>query len=439
MMIQRMRLMSVGVADWLEGHHQIILALVTLLGVLATVGSVLAHPPMAKQLSSDPWMIAANLHQGQGYSACSTDYFPLCRGNQPTAMREPVPVLMFAGIMLWHTSPLAGVLLEVALYIGVIYLLYFSLEKQGRAFALTAAALWALSIPVVELIGEGSGDLEAAFWLVIAMLLFQKARASSRPATWVLAGNFLGMAVLSRSVILAAVPVLLAGVLLEKGLGPLGSRLRQAAWFGVAVALVLSPWILRNQLVFHAPMVGTTLTGYDLYRENYFVASASFQPHYVGSREAKPVVDSLVQSGALSGHENELQMQRFYTHAAVSVIAAHPVRYMQLVIFRFLPLWFNSTVKAAYGERTGLLDVAMLIEQIFLLFAGALGVWIHRRRLWPFAAVVLPVCAAYMLVIAQIRYLVDILPLIVILAAAAVFAPATLEEEPSAIGMISGA
>ncbi|MGE5249112.1 MAG: hypothetical protein ACM3QS_02765 [Bacteroidota bacterium] len=428
MNIQRVRLLSIGATDWLEAHNQITLALITLLGILATLGSVLGHPLMAKQLSSDPWMIASNLHQGQGYSACSTDYFPLCHGNPPTAMREPVPVLMFAGVMLWHADPLAGVLLEIALYVGVIYLLYFGLEKQGRAFALTAAALWALSVPVIEQIGDASGDLEAAFWLAIAMFVFQKARASRRPATWFAAGVFAGVAVLSRSAILAAVPVLVAGLLLEKAAGSLRFRLREAAWFSLAVALALAPWVLRNQVVFHEPLVGTTLTGYDLYRQNYFAASPAFQPHYVGAREAKPVFDQLIQASHLSGSENEVQVQRVYMGAAAKVIAAHPVRYVQLVLFRFLSLWFNSTVNAAYGERPNLMDAAMLIEQLFLLVAGLLGAWRGRRSLWPYAAVVLPVCGAYMLVIGQVRYLVEIMPAIAILAAAVFFPPAEPSE-----------
>jgi hypothetical protein len=376
---------------------------------------------MERQLSSDPWMIANHLIQGQGYSACASAYFPFCgSGNQITAMREPVPVLMFTAAMLSQRGPMSGVLLETGLYMGMIYLIYFALEKRGRTFALTVAAVWALAVPVMEAIGDGSGDLEAAPWVFIGILFFQEARSSHRAAHWALAGLFLGLAALSRSVLLGADILLMIGLLFDGGLGRMRFRVRQMLILGAAVTLTVSPWAARNQIAFGAPILGTTLTGYNLYRHNYIVAEPDFHPHYVGAREAGTAVQSLVQESDLSGRENELQMQNFYMDQGVRLIASHPFQYLQLILFRASMLWFNSTVKVAYGEKPGLLDAVMRIEQVLILFTAAAGAWLNRYRLWPYSLTVLATCGAYILVAAQVRYLVEIMPLIAVLAASCV-------------------
>ena len=411
-----------SIVAWPEGHPQLILALITMLGMILMLRAQRGHFVIMQSLPADPWTIAAHVYQGKGYTACDTNYLPFCpNGNQLTAMREPVPVLMFAGIMLIDPSPVAGVALEMLLYVSVIYLLYASLRQQGRVFALAAAALWALSLPVVQVVGDGTGDLEAAFWLAAGLLAFQKARGSHRTWHWVCAGLFLGLAALSRSVLLAVAGGLVVGMLFERGLGNFRSRIRHASTLVVVLGLTFAPWVLRNQIVFGAPIFGTTLTGYNLYRQNYIVGNADFHPHYVGAKEAERAVRTLVVGSDLHGNESEQQMQSYYMQQGLQLISAHPIEYLRLVFFRISALWFNSTVKAAYGERLDAQDAAMVLEQTFLLIASIVGAWLHRSRLWPFSLGVILSSTAYILVTAQVRYLVEILPLVVVIAASGLF------------------
>ncbi|HEY5904082.1 MAG TPA: glycosyltransferase family 39 protein [Anaerolineales bacterium] len=419
---------------WIYSHHQLILTLIVLAGIAACARSLTGHTIVDRQLDSSPWTIAAHLMHGQGYTACSTDYFPLCKPGQPTAMREPVPVFMLAAAMSVLPSPLSAVLLEMGLYLAVICLLYFALARENKLLALAAAAFWAVSVPVMEEIGDASGDLEGAFWVLIGILLFQRARRTRRVMDWILAGMVMGLAALSRSVLLAGALLLVIGILLEGSSATMRTRFKWAVAYGLALCPVLAPWVVRNQIVFGVPSLGSSLTGYNLFRQSYYAGSLQVPPHFVGSKEGEPVVKALVQSAPPPVRSNELRMQSFYTRAALRDILGHPFRYVELSAFRFVSLWFNSTVKAAYGERTGKLDIAQLIQQIFFLCAALVGAWKHRKWLWPMSLAVLGVTMAYILVIGQIRYLVEVMPLLAILAASS-FLPASTQQEHQALAL----
>ena len=72
--------------------------------VLAVIVSLVlnrnAIPPSQNAGENDTWWaIALNLAHGGGYSLCLERYFPFCgTSNQATAMREPFPVLLYAGL-----------------------------------------------------------------------------------------------------------------------------------------------------------------------------------------------------------------------------------------------------------------------------------------------------------------------------------------------------
>src|SRR6266498_6096894 len=74
------------------------IGIIFMLAILLSAITMSNHPPSLKSGETDSWwMISLNLIHGHGYSLCLTRYFPFCRpDNQVTAMREPVPVLLFA-------------------------------------------------------------------------------------------------------------------------------------------------------------------------------------------------------------------------------------------------------------------------------------------------------------------------------------------------------
>jgi hypothetical protein len=367
------------------------------------------------------WSIAENVVNGKGYTACSADYFPFCSNtNQQTAMREPIPVyLMAASYFIWHTQS-SGIVLQCILYLGTLLVIFAFLNEKDKRVARFGALLWTISIPVLELLKTDSGALACAFFLSIGVLFFQKGRERGGIRYWLMSAAFFGLASLSRSVILVIPPALAVGLFWERrlkllrGLNSAGPSMMFLATFFI----VMMPWVIRNELVLGKPVMGSTLTGYNVLRMNYMLSNRDFVPHYVGANEFGPVLTKLIQQSSLTGKENEVQMQDYYLKIGLQTILSNPGGYLQLSAFRFLSLWFNTTVEAAYGyppyNLEGVIEVAF---QFILLIAVVAGAIINRRPYWPLCLSLVLVCAAYIAIDAQIRYLVDIMPLVVILAA----------------------
>jgi hypothetical protein len=296
------------------------------------------------------------------------------------------------------------------------------LKKRDGRLSLLAALFWVISVQVAQQIDIDNGQLAAAFLLSLGIWSYQSGRLNSKNGYWILSGVLLGLASLSRTVLLGVSICLGFGLLFERLKTISLSRKEQLApvlLFFVSLGLVIAPWVVRNDMVFGVPVIGSTLTGYNVYRMNYIVANGDFSPHYVGPDEADRAFADLIQHGHLSGTENEAQMQAFYMKAGVQVILQHPFRYLQLSLYRFLPLWFNISVKVSYGDKLGLNDYIIVLQQAILLVAVIFGLVQNRKENWPFVAGLILGCAAYMAIDAQLRYLIDLMPLVVIIAASA--------------------
>ena len=125
------------------------------------------------------WPIVVNLLHGRGYSLCLPQFFPFCPAeNQLTAQREPLPVLVFAGVgFLTHSSLVAASLVNVLIYLATLLATFWLAHLITNRFtALVAAALWALYIPALKLLTSISGDLMAALWTVLAVIALVYAR-----------------------------------------------------------------------------------------------------------------------------------------------------------------------------------------------------------------------------------------------------------------------
>jgi hypothetical protein len=196
--------------------------------------------------------------------------------------------------------------------------------------------------------------------------------------------------------------------------------LRPAAVFILAFGLVIAPWLARNYAAFGHPVVGTTLTGYNLYRENSQLRTDDYLRFVSSVEGVSAVVTVLERRPDLQGTENEAQMDAVYREEAIRIIAAHPFRYAALFAYRFAMLWFDWGVKAAYGyhdERWW--DCAMMVQHAGLLAAAILGGALLLRRGWPLALALIATSLAYMAVIGRLRLIVPVMPLAVAFSAAA--------------------
>ena len=368
------------------------------------------------------WPMANTLLDSGELRLCHTLYFPTCDGtNSTTAMREPVPVILFAAsAALTGRSLIATVHVQVVLHLMVLLLLYLLVRRwRGERAALIAALCWALWLPTYQVIPQLSGDLVGTVLLLLSALLLQRTTATSGAWHWSMVGVVLGLAVLCRSVMIVAWLPWAWWLFRSRRNSGAGTRNALVAPLVMVVALgaVLLPWALRNKAALGRAYVGTSMNGYNVFRNSGIVATDDYL-RYVGAPEAQRIVDDLMARRTdLRGNENEAEMDAVYMEEGVKALKAHPGRYVLLSLYRFVPLWTNLGVKKEYGRLFTLMDAAIVVQQVLLLPLFLFGWYKAGREAWPWALTTVLAVLAYMAVVAQVRYLIPVMPFVLALAA----------------------
>ena len=419
------------VRKWLERGLSFVdaypLLVLGLIIVLAVIISLVLNrnslPPAQDAGENDTWWaIALNLVHGEGYSLCIERYFPFCGpSNKATATREPLPVLLFAGLAWLAAESLWGaVSAEFIIYLSILVVTFLLTREWASPRAgLLAAFLWGLYIPAHQLITQVSGDLLAALLVSMGSLYSMRAGVSRHARDWLVAGTCLGLAVVTRSGTLVVAAVMIAGALLESWRRRLAFRelVTPVVILSSLVILFIAPWLIRNHLVLGRPVLGSSLIGYNLYRHNYMIDTESYFRH-VGGKEGLAATQVLISRRTdLTGAENEAQMDLIYREEAVELIQAHPLRYVLLSAYRFLPLWFNWGYPEAYGNEPSRTDYAIMMFQAILLILAPLSLYRMLWRTWTLWGSILAVSLIYMAVDARLLYLIPVMPLVVSLSA----------------------
>lgn len=411
--------------EFIDHHPFYILGLFILVGVFMVFLINWGLPPTIQSGSSDTWwVIVQNLIHGKGYSLCVTRYFPFCGPtNQITAMREPAPVLLFALVALVSRESLwAATVVEFVIYILTLLGLYFLTRTWGSLRAsLLAAFFWAIFTPPLELVPQVSGDLLSTLFVTLGILFVFRARLTRHKKDWFFAGISLGLAGMSRSAALGVAVVVIVGQVLDDlrfNVQNFQKSLKPFVILSSSVILVMTPWVIRNKIELGSPIIGSSLVGYNLYRQSHILNAEDYL-RYVGGVEAGNEVLDLVQrpNSHLNGSENEAQMDVVYRTEALKFIRENPEKYILASAYRFFPLFFNWRVKEGDGNKTLKHDYAiMLMQAVLLILAGSA---VHRNfiRTWPLWGSILIFSLSYMLVESQLRFLIPVEPLILSLSA----------------------
>jgi 4-amino-4-deoxy-L-arabinose transferase-like glycosyltransferase len=410
--------------SFLDAYPLHVLGLIIVLAVIVSlVLNRNSLPPAPNAGENDTWwVVALNLAHGDGYSLCVTRYFPFCGpSNQTTATREPFSVLLFAGLALLSRGSLwVAIAAEFLIYLSILVVVYFlTREWSNTRAALLAAFLWGIYIPAHQLISQVSGDLLAALLVGLGILYSLRARQTRHLRDWLVAGTSLGLAVVTRSGTLVVAAVVIGGVLLESWRSrlPWKEILTPVFLLSSLVILLMSPWLIRNRIVLGRPVLGSSLIGYNLYRHNYMIGTSNYFRHVGGAEGFKATQELLTRRTDLVGVENEAQMDLIYREEAIHLIRAHPVQYVLLSMYRFLPLWFNWGFPEAYGKEPRRTDYAIMVLQGVLLILALFGVYRTLWRTWPLWGSILVVCLVYMAIDSRLLYLTPVVPLVISLSA----------------------
>jgi hypothetical protein len=195
------------------------------------------------------------------------------------------------------------------------------------------------------------------------------------------------------------------------------STIRPALLIAGLVLLIMAPWLIRNKLALGRTILGSSLTGYNIYRHNYMIGQDHYF-RYVGPEEgAQAIADLIARHPDLDGDENEAQMDLIYRKEALQVIKAHPERYMALSAYRILALWFDWKIAEAYGHPTNRYGYTIMVLQAVLLVLAFVGSRKNAGQTWPLWGSILAMSAVYMAVDTRLLYVMPVMPLVIGLSA----------------------
>lgn len=251
------------------------------------------------------------------------------------------------------------------------------------------------------------------FLLLLSLWALLRAGKRGRAFDYALAGLLLGLAALTRSAVVPFVP--LAALWAAWGTRPRRTGLRNGALILLVFALVTFPWSLRNSLLhgeFH--FVETDL-GYNLYMGYHPQSSGTFSVDF--SFDLLPILDD--------GERNRLGMEAFW-----SFVRADPARVPYLMARKLSYFWgfdrrgfqyfyCNNFLGAWQPWQVGGALGLLCAPTALVIAAGLAGLILARprRQIVLAALLVVSFTAGYVLIMAEARFHLPLIPLLAALAA----------------------
>ena len=320
-------------------------------------------PGIQDQVSYDA--LAGSLLEGRGYRF-TENWYPFTPADTPTAHWSFIYPLYLAGVYAvvgYH--PLAARLLQGIVASALLCLLIYQIGRRvsNEETGLVSAGLAAL---YGYFIYYNAALMTETFFMVLVLLtLYLALRIKEKPtlSRWVGLGFSLGFAGLLRQTVLLFVPFLLFWLFLEL-------RARGIRWLHITapvviILLLITPWTLRNYLVYDEFLLLNSNAGYALYASN----NPNLGTNWNNETVVVPVPEELKG-------QNEARLDRALTKQAIEFILADPQRYLRLTLDKSLEFfWFwPSSDSSRISNLNRVLSFGLYLP--FMLF----GLWLSFSR-----------------------------------------------------------
>jgi 4-amino-4-deoxy-L-arabinose transferase-like glycosyltransferase len=364
--------------------------------------------------------LARAVAMGHGYAD------PFDGRTGPTTWVPPLYPLLLAGVFRLfgiYTLLSAWVILACnSLFSALTALTTYEIAARcyGRRVAVWSAWIWALYPAALQYAVRWVWEMSLSTWLltwvVVLALRMRGVGDDAAPTSamdprtfsrWLAFGAVWGLLALSNPSLLLFLPA--AGLWVLRGTRALPRQIGYSVASAAVFLLFVSPWVIRNALVFHRFIPMRANFGAELYMGNG-PGATGFLMEYDHPYQAR---DQLRLYAAMG----EVAYAQMRGRAAERIIAADPGLFLRNTIKRFYFFWVSvphPTGKAWFIEAGRVLNFS------FASLAGLLGLALalHRRRpaawlfLWAF--VLLPLVYYFVTVHARFRNPLE--PLIAILA-----------------------
>ncbi len=376
--------------------------------------------------------IARNIADGNGYVHPST--------NEPTAYRPPLYPLVLSVITYFGGAVGTIAVLHLALGTATVLLTW----SIGRQLGLARASYFAAALVAVDplllkyttlAMSETAGTFLATLLLACSVNAMQRLAWSNA----LVCGFVLGLSVLCRPVLwvfAALMGVWWLGNAVrsrarseERGLT--GTRTRFFGVAAVAVAVTVSPWLVRNRIVLGRAILTTTHGGYTLvlgnnpvfYREVVAkpwgtvwedASSESNQAAWYRSLQEQMTND-------LGENVSEVDRDQWMYRRAWRSIRNQPGLFIQACCLRFLRLWNVAPLDpvAASLPRAVRWGISAFYVLVFIgLVLGLYRFMSDRKVVWtPIVLLILAITCVHLFYWTNMRMRAPLVPAIALLAA----------------------
>lgn len=343
--------------------------LIFLLACVSNMILALAMPRVDWSVRGETARIAASLATGHGFSS------PFRIPTGPSALIPPVYPLVLAGIfrvfgVYTTASDWAATIFNILVH-GLSCLLLFqtAAETFGRRSGVMAAAALAtfplLFYPLVVLhvlgnanVGEGLFIFPTAIWntFLLEFAILALIRLTQLRVRWVGYGAAWGAAILIDPNVLSFAPVFFAWWMWR------GKRWRHLVYSTAVTALCISPWLVRDYVVFHHFIFIRDGFGLELrvgnQPGNRGQGTASLHP------ETNPVeLNRVIALG-------EFEYTRLAGQEAIASIRAHPGEYVRDTMLRVVYFWIGTPATSRHLHAFKFLKYSVPFAFSMLAFCG---------------------------------------------------------------------
>jgi len=304
----------------------------------------------------------------------------------------------------------------------------------GPVTAGVTALLVALYLPLPML---GCRIMSEPLYIALltgAVVCWLEALGSGRTGWFVATGVLFGLLALVRPVGMVLLPLLLPAIWLQ--LGRSWRALRLGALVVAAALVVMSPWVLRNWLVFGRPWCAST----DAQTSLWFGTHPFMRTHW--PEYATPFF-GLEEFRRIVGDQYYLEPEASARLAAAGRqrVLADPLGFLQLGLWKVAVTWTYLPGTRPLSDRAPVLFALARVPQILMLLLALVGAIRSPARLWSIALLLAVVTTAGVFIgPATARYIIPIAPVTLMLVAVALVNPYRAPEPVrQAVAVATGA
>jgi len=335
-----------------------------------------AHPPHSGRylVGEEIGSIAASIATGHGFSS------PLYAPSGPTAWSTPVfPYLLAAVFKLFGVYTLHA---SIAIrFVNVLFsalttypIILLGRKLFGGSVAAAAGWIWAFLPVAITLPVSWAWEMSlAALLLTTAIWTTYELENRGDAAAWNAYGFLWGFAALTNAATLCVFPGCLVFAAYRRRQRSI-DWLRRTSFAALIFALSISPWVIRNQLVFHGQVLFRSNFGLELWLGNNPDVPDTWT-WWLHPLDSTKEHDNFFRLGEVPYMEDK-------RNAAVQFIRTHPADVARFQFHRFLETWtgHSDSFVDIWRTRNPQLRAELLMNYALCLFTF-LGLLLAHRKM----------------------------------------------------------